>query len=424
MAVSAIAAMLISYFESRITREGCLEFPMSAFGNTVARITPWTDGFDTFEIKYKKVVKKPLWALEIFPRHQLTLTLGTDANRFLSEIPAEIRKRIQSYKFGQCAMLRWLARYPEAGDLFDSNPKLLWLLTTAVFDSSVDEDELACLLRKKQVEILGRIFKPPSPSALRFLQKVELVAGDLIEARTIIRTLKKPHIRRIVAHLQAVSTTLLRTLYDNPDLAMPSVAKFLTEEFRNPDCNPRMLSLHVSDTIRDIRRMAEVLGIQDPGGTITRCQSLQGLNRLHDRWVDRVNRHQGLLLGDGQGNWLHDLDYPDQFEQQRVKIEQLDDQDWIFPEPPFPENKEIKAIRSISELVAEGRLQRNCVASYASEIVNGEVFVYKVLKPHRATLELINKDAGWEPGQLKLSCNRAPGPEVERVVNEWIAANK
>lgn len=412
--------MLISYFESRITREGCLEFPLSVFGNTVARITPWTEGFDTFEIKYKKVVKKPLWALEIFPRHQFILTVGTDANRFLRKIPAEIRERIQSFKFGQCAMLRWLACYPEARDLFNSNPKLLWLLATAIFDSNVDEDELPHLLRKKQVEILGRIFKPPSPSALRFLQKVELVDGDLIEARTIIRALKKPIIQRIVAHLQSVSITLLRTLYDNPDLAIPSVARFLTEAFRNPGCNPRMLSLHISDTIRDIRRMAEVLGIHNPDVIITRCRSLEGLNRLHDRWVDRVNRHQGLLLEAGQGVWPEDLDLPDWFEQQRAELERHADKDWIFPNPPFPDSKEIKAVRSISELVAEGRLQRNCVASYASAIVNGEVFVYKVLSPHRATLELIKRKNGWEPGQLKLSCNRVPGPEVEKCVGKWI----
>ncbi|MCP4982637.1 MAG: hypothetical protein GY935_19340 [Gammaproteobacteria bacterium] len=410
--------MLICDFELKQTRSGCLEFQIPGFGNTIARIAPWADGFDTFEIKYKRTLRKPLWVLEIFP-HQAELIPIKNSHQFFSDIPPEIREQIRSFKFGQCAMLRWLARYPEARDLCYTNPKLLWLLTTAIFDSSVDEDELPQLLRKRQVEILARIFKPCSPSALRILHKVDLISGDLREARTIIRALKKSYFRKTVAHLPSISTIVLRTLYDHPDLVLPSVARLLTEEFRNPDCNPRLLSLHVVDTVRDIRRMAEVLGIENSDQAIERCRSLEALSRLRDRWVERVNCRQGLWLDGIQDDCSQDLELLSRYEQERVELERTAGHK-IFSEPPFPDSEEVKAIRSVSELIIESRIQENCVHTYAKTIVNGEVYLYKVLKPHRATFELVKTNNGWEPGQLKLSRNRIPGPEVERVIIDWM----
>ncbi len=40
----------------------------------------------------------------------------------------------------------------------------------------------------------------------------------------------------------------------------------------------------------------------------------------------RQGEHRFFAAARGQGNWLQDLDFPDQFEPQRVKIERLDDQ--------------------------------------------------------------------------------------------------
>ena len=416
-------AMLIYDLEPRLTQEGSLEVPLPGFLKAFARITPWSKGFRTVEVRHRKAVDRPLWALEIFPRHT-TSDLATSAHSFFSDIPTEVSDMVRSFQFGQCVMLRWLARYPEAGDLCNGNPRLFWLLTAAIYDSDISEEEIPELLRQKQTAIMGRIIKPPSSSTLRILRKVKIDTGDLTEARIIIRALKKPHIRRIVAHLEAIPVTLIKTIYDNPDLGSPSVARFLAEEIGNPEHNPVVLSRYISDTLTDIRRMSELLGIEDPEQAIARCRSMEELNRLHDRWVDRVNRDHGFWLNAGQHEWPENLEPPEWFGLRKDELEYYMGTDRAFPNPPFPDSKEIKAIRSIHELIGEGRLQRNCIASYATTIMNGGAFVYKVLSPHRATLELTRSENGWELGQLRLSCNRAPGPEVEQVVSEWMANNR
>lgn len=414
--------MLIDNFEHRLTREGFLEVELRGFSNTVARITPWSKGFDTFEIRFNKAIEKPLWDLIIFPR-QTVSTRASGTHPFFSDIPAEIRDQVRQFEFGQCAMFRWLVRYPEARDLCRGNPKLLWLLAVSIYDSNFDEDEIPALLRQKQAAIMGRIIRPPSPSILRILRKVEIGVGDLKEARVIIRALKKPHIRKIVAHLESVSSVLLENIHNSPSLALPSVALFLAQKLGDPDCNPVALSRHISDTLMDINRMAEVLGIENPEQAIAGCRSIEELNRLRDRWVDRVNRDRGLWLNAGEDEWPGDLDPPDWFGLQKDELEKYMEIDWAFPEPPYPDSKEIRAIRSLHELIGEGRIQRNCVASYASAVLSGELFIYKVLSPHRATLEVQKREEGWEIAQLKLSCNRPPGEEVEKVVNEWKAKN-
>jgi hypothetical protein len=416
--------MLLCNVKSHLTPEGSLEVKLpGGFCEAVARITPWSKGFETCEIRFDKAIEQPLWSLEMFPR-ATNLAPSEEVCRFVSDIPTEICSQIRCFRFGQCVILRWLARYQAARDLWKGNSRLLWLLTAAVYDSSVDEDEIPGLLQQKQVVIMGRIIKPASRSAVRMLRKVEIATGDLAEARVIIRALKKPHIRKIVTHLHSISTNLLKTISDNPDLALSPVARFLAEKLGDPDCNPLILSRHISDTLEDIRRMAEVLGIGNPDQDIERCHSIEKLDKLRDRWVDRANRDHGMWLKTGNDEWLEDSNLLEWLGLSKEQLKQYAEQDWAFPEPPFPESKEVRAIRSIHELIGESRIQKNCVATYAPEIMDGEAFVYKVLRPHRATLGLRLRADGWERGDFKLSCNRVPGPEVKRVVDEWFSNNK
>ena len=416
--------MLIYDFESRLTRAGFLEVQLpGGFSKAVARIAPWSQGFETYEIRFDKAIAQPLWSLEMFPRRNMPATTD-DVHRFVSDIPAEFRDLVRHFQFGQCAMLRWLARYPAARDLCNSNPRLFWLLTAAIYDSNFDEDEIPDLLQQKQIVIMARLIKPASRSALRILNKVEIKSGDLQEARIIIRALKKPHIRKIVAHLESISTALLKTIFNNPDLALSPVTRFLAEKLGSPDCNPLILSRHISDTLEDIRHMAEVLGIENPDQSIERCDCVENLNRMRDRWVDRVNHDQGLWLQSGRDQWPEDNTPPGWLGLSKDELELYAEQNWAFPDPPFPESNEIKPIRSLHELVGEARIQKNCCATYAPAILSGKIFIYKVLRPHRATLELRLGDKGWKRGDFKLSCNRTPGPAVERVVNEWIAHSR
>jgi len=87
-----------------------------------------------------------------------------------------------------------------------------------------------------------------------------------------------------------------------------------------------------------------------------------------------------------------------------------------------PETDDILAITSEAELDKEGRAQNNCVGGYAFVVKTGGYYVYRVLKPQRATLAIIRgPDGCWRRGDLKLHANAAPHPSTARHVDHWLS---
>jgi hypothetical protein len=71
--------------------------------------------------------------------------------------------------------------------------------------------------------------------------------------------------------------------------------------------------------------------------------------------------------------------------------------------------------------VEEGISQHNCVADYGYRVMAGECFIYKVLKPERATLSIERgPDRQWHIGELKGACNILVHPQTRAFVREWL----
>jgi hypothetical protein len=104
------------------------------------------------------------------------------------------------------------------------------------------------------------------------------------------------------------------------------------------------------------------------------------------------------------------------------KLENLREVHGGLPTPPLPGIKgKIIPLRSQTDLVAEGREQKNCVASYTSSVVQGNCYVYKVLHPSRATLSIRRiYDGNWGIAELEASCNREVPPATRAFVEEWL----
>jgi hypothetical protein len=81
-----------------------------------------------------------------------------------------------------------------------------------------------------------------------------------------------------------------------------------------------------------------------------------------------------------------------------------------FPEPPFAGTDHIQPILTPEELHQEGRLMHHCVDEYDRLVASGEVFVYRVFLPVRATLSIIFRDGNWIPDQLFLARNKPVSP--------------
>lgn len=64
----------------------------------------------------------------------------------------------------------------------------------------------------------------------------------------------------------------------------------------------------------------------------------------------------------------------------------------------------------------------HCVGSYSQTVLKGNCYIYKVLNPQRATLELVRQAKSWRIGQLALHCNNSPSQATRLAVQDWLLA--
>ena len=62
----------------------------------------------------------------------------------------------------------------------------------------------------------------------------------------------------------------------------------------------------------------------------------------------------------------------------------------------------------------------HCVGSYVLEVFEGRSFVYSVLAPERATLELALTKEGPRIHQLRRACNGSPSGQTRKAIQQWL----
>jgi hypothetical protein len=96
-----------------------------------------------------------------------------------------------------------------------------------------------------------------------------------------------------------------------------------------------------------------------------------------------------------------------------------------FPPPPIPGSDDIVPLRAPQALVEEGRKQHNCVAGYAERVAGGDTYIYRVLRPQRATLSLVRwPGGGWQIGELLMAGNHPVSATTRRAVQAWLESHR
>lgn len=396
--------MELSDCDPNVRADGVLEFAYPGGRNSCGEISPWSAGFETRTIRNGFRLPSYFWALEMFS-DEIRTSLPNSAVDFLASIPADVRRNVGAYRFGQCFMLRYAAAYSEAQDLLHSNPILYWLLACAAYDGNIDQDHFPGLCQRKQVKILGKLIPGAAKATLRLLSKITVEFGSIHEARIIRHVLARQSLVKAVAHLSNVPFRLLEVLGRHGRLVTPSLAALILRELQSESRDPAELGRNLDEIVADLGSMASVLDIDSPHRAIARCKTAAELTALHDRWVERQNRKFVPIPADGPLYCREDTS-------DRAPL--------IFPPPPYPDSADIQAIRTFDELILEGQEQRHCVASYALDVAAGKVYIYRVLRPSRATLELRETDDGWKVGQIKLFRNGEPELPTRMCVQDWL----
>ena len=317
-----------------------------------------------------------------------------EANRlaceeFFAPMPEPVRKLIAPFTARQWHLAVLLARCPGAEDLLRSTPALAFALASnwAFHRPAVRQPVRAARswVRRPQRELAGWLGFPASEASVRLLRKIPPAAChvmSLLYLRTAMRDLDT---RERLSHTHQLDATTLRLMSD--ERVRQRVSSGFVTALAAAAPGVGMISQHVR-TLRDCLEMEALL----PTAEVPRFTSIGQLIRHHDALAARLNR-------EGVSRW----------------------DNLQFPPPPLPGTAEIVPLVSPEALLAEGREQANCVASYGCRVARGGQFIYRVLAPERATLLVVRGRDGWRVGELAGPGNQPVTSVTRHAIEQWLA---
>jgi hypothetical protein len=387
-----------------VDRNGILELDFRPCLDALVRLTPWEDGLQTLRWEpYEWEADQRDWQLMLLSSARRA---GGDhpAGRLAATVPEEALRLARAAGTYELTGLRLLRHHAETWDLARTAPNLFWLLSAVVGAWDTSPEEHGELLRLRRVEILGRCTGvAASAASLRFVEKFVPVEHNEAEVQLLLKGAGDVEIAQTFRHHRRVTPELLRLA----TLCRPMLSHGFFQEAlrRSVDASQEGTPLETAEawevvsTYRDTLRMAGQLHLD--AGERARClgaaRTIAGLRALHDRWWQRVS--EDVLETPNSGVTL----------------------DEPFPESGLIPPDGIEPIRTARGLVDEGRAMHHCVVTYVQQCIAGVSFVFRVLRPQRATLEV--RFIGGRPlaAQLRGPCNATPSVATKAVVEEWIA---
>ena len=320
--------------------------------------------------------------------------------RWAASFPQDSLEFLQRHGFrDRCWHLLSLhIRVPEGRELFDDFPQLAFALANSwvLRKKPVARPlrSLRRLVRRPRSEILRWLDLPPGDGVLHLLRRLEpeamtglllarfkLALADTDRARWLASLPVPelpPDILGIFAFRQPVSFPILCAIANRAPVT------------DDPDGQ-------TTDRVYfDILRMCHVHG-EDPPEELHRITSKRRLLELHDNLV--IQHQEGANPVAASLGWHRPID------------------------PPLPPADFMEPIRDHARLVKEGRDMAHCVASHASGIVYGYLYIYAIHHPAARLTLSIRRDHldHWHLDQL-LGFRNAAAPEAARHdIHTWFA---
>lgn len=287
---------------------------------------------------------------------------------FIEQIPADIRTLIAPHRYRAWHLLTLFARCPGAVELYRANPALAFALSGHWLyrEHRVSNPLRAArgLVRRKQREILAWMGFPGTKSVQRIFKKIAVAELHPAALRDMKAALRDPERHKVLSHLPVITPEVLSLVNDKADFERLSMRFFMEmlEDVAEAKGIRRIL--------RDTMRMDQQRG----GGYVP--NSIRSIRRLREVHDDLARPLRGAILA----------------------------RDREFPKPPYAGTAYLLPMTTMHELIREGNEMRHCVASYGDMISEGKYYVYRVLKPVRATLGIV-----WRRGRWRIDELQGPG---------------
>lgn len=224
--------------------------------------------------------------------------------------------------------------------------------------------------------------------------------ADASEHEALSSACRAPELLRALRHEECIAIEPLQEVVGSRWVRAPFVREFLRDEAR-----PGALSLReVLRLAEDTLGMGTAMQVADALRIVLAVPTVDLLRQLHDRWLERFQRtHDDRLV--------------------RSIVKQLGGSG--LARAPLPATANIVPVLNVQELFEEGRQMHHCVSTRASECARGESFVFRVLAPQRATVEVRISDgpcAIWDIWEMQGVCNSPVSDECWEAVEAWLDA--
>lgn len=364
--------------------------------NSIIRIRSWSEGCRV-EIK-----EKDGWQMDIdnidIPVISDLLT-GGDKNHPIAcyerELPQKIVQNIAPFAYGQLAMLQVCAASTRGKQLLEDAPVLFWLIAPELLSRSEGEPQaLHSLLGLRKRDLITLICGRGNNSLVRLLGKVPPPGNVYASQKILTAILSREDACSLLRHKAKVDWLLLVLIVRQGERINSAIVRnIIMSNIALPDMAKLLGKL--DEVIRDTIRLGEELRIANAAETTMACAGWKSLWSLHEAWTKRLNSVKIDALVEKYGEKL--------------------------PPPPLQGTDDIQPIDSVGELLLEGQIMHHCVGSYINTVRSGGCYIYKILKPERATLEIIvSKTGDWRVSQLKSYCNSAPSAHTFKHVQKWL----
>jgi PcfJ-like protein len=306
-----------------------------------------------------------------------------DSYRF--SFPRDIAGLVEKFQTGQWEMFHLLKSDAKLLELLAVNPALAWFQAQKTVSRLRNHEKIPLLSGVKQRTLAARLGFPEADWVVNLFKKVPAESASRDRLSRFRAAIENKNVQKQLSHLPCINAGVLEIAGD-PVLFESSSASLLAEVGTAPREKYR------ADTVNLMEQVLAMHEVLCPG-IKPKFQSLEQLQRVHDEMAVEYSRRApaGVLAAK-------------------------------FPRPPVPAVSNcIVPIRTPKELVEEGGAQENCVATYAKRIESGNVYIYRVLHPERATLSLVrNEQREWEIGELKAARNAPVSAATEKLVRDWL----
>jgi hypothetical protein len=343
---------------------------------------------------------------------------------FWATVPADYRTRVDRFPSHQWALLALLQKEAAFRDLAAANLTLAYALAnnhemrgTAIGTSALQAIRYS---HGKQRTILGFLGFPSQESVVNLFKKILPESATPTVLRLLRVALADGEVPlKLLNHLSEISAGAL-ILASEPKLAGLITTDLVAEVAASEEERYEARAVTV---LMDILRMRKEVGMNR---TLPPIHSLARAKAVHDEMLLELQAFEARLALEARRAAREEqrLARALRVAQLQKAMKSRPKAVFLFPDPPIPGNKNILPLRSGAELRLEGLSQKHCVSAYTDEVLGGRKFIYKMLKPERATIEVARADlkSDWFLRQIRIKCNKTPQGATIRAAYQWFDA--